>query len=159
MKFRRYFSTKKLALALGIVALGVVASGVMMAKSRQHHSPAKRVSQHLDDNCDFCKIIKGTAPAQIIDQDEDVIAIQKVPVRKPANFLIIPKKHIVNIKSLDPKDQFDQTIVSKIAFMAQKLSKRLKGSQDFYLRMNNGAGAAQSVFHMHAHIVSPEDWK
>ena len=146
-------------LFLGLLFLlpGCGNSGV--AQPVQPVKAAPQAVQPLDSSCDFCRIIQRTAPAQIIDEDDDVIAIEKRPIRSPVNCLIIPKKHIVNIKSLNAQDPFDKTIVSKMAFMAQKLSARLKGSGDFSLRINNGAQAAQTVFHMHAHFVSPEDWR
>ncbi|MFI5333317.1 MAG: HIT domain-containing protein [Candidatus Babeliales bacterium] len=115
-------------------------------------------SYAFDPACSFCRIIAGTEQAVIIAQDDDCIVIEKKPVRTPVDCLIIPKKHIVNCKHLKSQDAYDSTIVSKMAFMAQKLSKRLTGSQDFQLHINNGADAGQSVFHLHMHFKSPEKW-
>lgn len=112
----------------------------------------------FDPGCSFCRIIAGTEQAVIIAQDADCIVIEKKPVRTPVDCLIIPKKHIVNCKHLDSRDAYDATIISKMGFMAQKLAKKLTGSQDFQLHINNGAHAGQSVFHLHMHFKSPEKW-
>jgi len=73
--------------------------------------------------------------------------------------LILPKKHITNIKHLDAHNAYDKTIGSKMMFMAQELSKKLQGNGDFSVIMNNGGSSNQSVFHMHMHFKSPRDWK
>lgn len=110
-------------------------------------------------NCSFCRIVAGKDPAQVITETEDLVVIEKRPVRSPVDCLIIPKKHIVNIKTLDQSNAYDEAIGSKMMFMAQKLSQRLEGNQDFSVFMNNGASSAQSVFHMHMHFRSPYNWK
>lgn len=118
------------------------------------------VSGKIDHvNCAFCQIIARQSPAIIIDETDDLIVIEKRPIRKPVDCLIIPKKHIVNIKTLDPLNIHDQTILSKMAFKAQELSKRLNGQGDFTVSMNNGQQSAQTVFHMHMHFRSPNTWK
>lgn len=110
-------------------------------------------------SCPFCQIIDKKAPAVIIYEDADVLVFEKRPVRNPVDCLIIPKKHIMNIKDLVISDKHDQIIVSKMMFVAQDLSKRLDGKGDFTITMNNGAESCQSVFHMHAHFRSPNNWK
>lgn len=112
----------------------------------------------LVNDCSFCHIITGTGSAVIIAEDADCIAIEKRPVRSPVDCLIIPKKHIVNCKNIDVNDAYDATIISKMVCMAQKLSKKLTGSQDFQLHINNGAQVGQSVFHLHMHFKSSEQW-
>lgn len=115
----------------------------------------------------FCDIILGKAPATIIYEDKDLIVIEKRKVkdsngvfafREPANCLIIPKKHIVNIKDLDQTNPYDATIASKMVAVAQMLSKLLNSPGDFTITMNNGK-TAQTVFHMHMHFQSPQQWK
>ncbi len=106
--------------------------------------------------CAFCDIVAGKSPATVIAEDADIIVIEKKPPREPVNCLIIPKKHIKNIKYLDEADPDDAEIVSKIFFMAQKLSKKLPGSQGFELVIHNDF--MQSVPHLHAHFKSPHKW-
>lgn len=112
-------------------------------------------------NCLFCGIIARTQPGQIIEEDEDLVVIEKHPtiVRKPVDILIIPKKHIENIKFLNAADPYDQTIMSKMMFKAQALSKRLQSTGDFTVTINNGARSDQTQFHMHMHFRSPFNWR
>lgn len=107
----------------------------------------------------FCDILSGKAPATIIYEDDDIIAIEKPAIRNPADCLIIPKKHIVNIKDLDQANTYDAVIVSKMVAIAQMLSQRLCDPADFTITMNNGKTSAQTVFHMHMHFKSPQQWK
>lgn len=116
----------------------------------------------------FCNIISGNGPATIIYEDNDLIVIEKRKIkdsrgalvfRKPTQCLIIPKKHIVNIKDLDPKDPYDATLLSKMAAVAQKLSDKLCKPGEFTITMNNGKTSSQTVFHMHMHFKSPQQWK
>ncbi len=116
-------------------------------------------NQTVVSTCAFCQILDKKAPAVIIYEDNDVLVLEKRPVRRPVDCLIIPKKHIVNIKDLKISDSYDKDIVSKMMFVAQELSKRLDGKGDFTITMNNGAESSQSVFHMHAHFRSPNNWK
>jgi len=101
--------------------------------------------------CIFCSIISGKVPAEIVDQNDDVVVIKDLHPKAPVHYLIIPKKHVKNIASLD-----DQTaeVMSKIALMAKKLSHEKLNDGDFRLIINNGLGVGQSVFHLHCHFLS-----
>jgi diadenosine tetraphosphate (Ap4A) HIT family hydrolase len=103
--------------------------------------------------CNFCdrKKFKG----DIIAENKDVIAMEKsTPARSPINFLIIPKKHVVNYKDL----HFTPEIFIAQLAMAQELSKKLTHpTVDLYI--NNGINASQSVFHSHMHFHTPAGWK
>ena len=102
-------------------------------------------------DCIFCKIISKEIPTTIIEENDDVLVIQDLHPKAPVHYLIIPKKHIVNVKEMD---QQDAVYTAKMMLIAQQLSKNLSGDQSFRLIMNNGAGSGQSVFHMHMHFLS-----
>ena len=102
-------------------------------------------------NCIFCKIINKQIPAKIVAENDDVIVIQDIAPKAPVHNLIIPKKHIENIISLDENNAH---VAAKMLLMAQELSARLSGSAAFRLIINNGADAGQSVFHLHYHFLS-----
>ena len=116
----------------------------------------------------FCDIISGNGPATIIYEDNDLIVIEKRKIkdsngllvfREPANCLIIPKKHIVNIKYLDQSNAYDAALLSKMVAVAQRLSQQLCSPAEFTITMNNGKTSYQTVFHMHMHFKSPQRWK
>jgi len=105
----------------------------------------------MASDCLFCKIINKELQATIIDENDDVVVIKDIAPKAPVHYLIIPKKHIKDIQSVQKKDA---DLVAKILFMVQKISKKLPGSQAFRLIVNNGSDVGQSVFHMHWHFLS-----
>ncbi|MFC1841510.1 HIT domain-containing protein [Candidatus Dependentiae bacterium] len=102
-------------------------------------------------DCIFCKIISKEIPSKIVAENDDVFVIEDMHPKAPVHYLIMPKKHIVNVKELQDQDSH---YVSKIMTMARDLSKKLSGDGSFRLIMNNGSDAGQSVFHMHCHFLS-----
>lgn len=107
----------------------------------------------------FCNIIKGTAPATILYETQDVIVINTRKKHAFVHCLIIPKNHVINIKDLD-----DMTVIAHMFEVAQYLNKQLEPasgstSGDFTLTINNGKTSAQTVFHLHMHFQSPQQWK
>ena len=110
----------------------------------------------MSRECVFCNILKTDRYHQIIDQNKHVTAIKKSRERFRVDFLIIPNYHVVNMKDLNTSTN----TLNEIVKMANKLSKQTKtGCGDYSVHFNNGPNANQSVFHMHAHIKSPDtDW-
>ena len=105
----------------------------------------------VSTGCVFCKIIAGVLPSTIIAENSDVFVIKDIAPKAPIHYLIIPKKHIVSIQTLE---SHDVPIMGSIVLMAKELSSRLIGSSDFRLIENDGPNAGQSVFHLHMHFLS-----
>ena len=103
------------------------------------------------NDCIFCKIIAKTIPAKIIAENESILVIQDIAPKAPVHYLIIPKKHVKDLASIQ---ESDIPGAAAIFSMAQELSQKLSGSQAFRLIINNGPDAGQSVFHLHAHFIS-----
>jgi histidine triad (HIT) family protein len=103
------------------------------------------------EDCIFCKIVHRQAPATIVGENDDIIAIQDAAPKAPIHYLIIPKQHIQDITSLQPTDY---KIAAQIMYVAQRISQDIPEARSFKLLVNNGYGAGQRVFHLHAHFLA-----
>lgn len=101
-------------------------------------------------DCVFCKIIAGELPAKKIAQNDDLIVIEDIAPKAPIHYLIIPQKHIIDIRSFDAHDH---DLGTQITLMAQQLS-RASNNCPFKLVISNGPEVGQCVFHLHAHFLS-----
>lgn len=106
----------------------------------------------------FTKIINREIPAEILYEDDDVLAFTDVSPQAPEHFLVIPKVEIPTVNDIQP-DQAD--LVGKLFLTAQKLAREKGISEDGYrLVMNCNEGAGQTVFHIHLHVLGgrPMTW-
>lgn len=55
----------------------------------------------MDENCIFCKIIKGEIPSNKVYEDEDVLAFNDINPAAPIHVLVIPKKHIASLADME----------------------------------------------------------
>lgn len=105
-----------------------------------------------DPNCIFCKIIEKKIPSKIVYEDESVAAFEDANPQAPVHLLIVPKKHFPDIHSMNDADR---ELIGHLFLTAKKIAddKGLDG-KGYRLVINNGAGAGQTVFHLHLHILS-----
>lgn len=98
----------------------------------------------------FGLIIAGKLPATKIFENELILAIEDLHPVAPVHVLIIPKKAIKNLQSLQEEDL---ALMGEVARVAQLIAEE-KGVADGYrLLTNNGADAGQTVFHLHFHLI------
>jgi histidine triad (HIT) family protein len=104
----------------------------------------------------FSKIIAKQIPAKIAYEDEQYIVIHDVNPQAPVHVLVIPKRAIATLNDLQPGDA---ELVGGMFLVAAKVMKDL-GYSDFRTVFNCGAGAQQSVFHIHLHVLAgrPFTW-
>lgn len=102
-------------------------------------------------NCLFCKIAAGEIPANIIYQDDSVMAFDDINPQAPHHKVIISKKHIETLNDLQDDDE---KLVGHMVYVATKLAKELNIADDGYrVVMNCNAHGGQSVFHIHLHLL------
>ncbi|MBP3951732.1 HIT domain-containing protein [Halalkalibacter suaedae] len=107
--------------------------------------------------CVFCQVVNREEPAEIIYEDEDVIAFYGLHFSAPVHALVIPKKHIENI--MDIKEG-DEKIIYKIHLGLQEVAKILGVEEDgFRVITNTGKHGQQEVYHMHYHIIGGRQLK
>jgi histidine triad (HIT) family protein len=103
-------------------------------------------------DCIFCKIATGEIPAELIYEDEDVVAFNDLNPKAPTHFLVIPRAHIATLNDLTA-DQIP--LIGKMYGAAIDLAKQLGVAEDGYRTVFNcNASAGQSVFHVHLHLLA-----
>ena len=99
----------------------------------------------------FGKIIAGEIPSDFLYEDEHCIAINDVNPQAPVHVLVIPKRGIPRL--VDAQSE-DQALLGHLLLAAGKIAEQLGVAEAFRLIINNGAGAGQTVFHLHLHIIA-----
>ncbi|TVQ91021.1 MAG: histidine triad nucleotide-binding protein [Deltaproteobacteria bacterium] len=99
----------------------------------------------------FDKIINREIPADIVYEDEHVLAFRDIAPQAPVHVLVIPKRRIVNIISAEPEDR---DLLGRLLLAAGEVA-RLEGLADdgYRLVINNGEHGGQSVYHIHVHVL------
>lgn len=121
-------------------------------------------TQHVDENCIFCKIVAGDIPSNKVYEDDDVLAFHDINPWAPVHFLIIPKMHIASMAQLDGDNAEHQRIMGKIMTLAPKLAVE-QGCEPypeggFRTVVNTGANGGQEVHHLHVHVIGgARPWK
>lgn len=101
--------------------------------------------------CIFCKIVDGEIPADVVYQDEAVLAFRDINPQAPTHLLIIPRQHIATMTDLD---EAHKDVVGRLFLVARDLAGE-EGIQDdgYRVVMNCGAKAGQTVYHIHLHLL------
>jgi histidine triad (HIT) family protein len=99
----------------------------------------------------FTRILRGEIPGDIVLQTEDVFVLRDIAPKAPIHLLVIPKTDeypdVVSLADGDPRLLAHMVEVARIA-------ADQAGASDFRLIFNTGAGAGQTVFHVHAHVLA-----
>lgn len=112
----------------------------------------------LDPDCLFCKIIRKEIDAKVVYEDDDVLAFRDISPQAPTHILIVPKDHIETLNDLEPGNV---DTVGKVFLVARELAAQEGIEQSGYRCVFNcQAGAGQSVFHIHLHLLGgrPMTW-
>jgi histidine triad (HIT) family protein len=103
----------------------------------------------MPDTCLFCRIVRREIPAKVILEDEHTLAFRDIDPKAPTHVLVIPKEHIATLN-----DASDPTVVGRLLVAAKEIATA-EGIADTGYRtvINCGAGAGQTVFHLHLHLL------
>lgn len=104
------------------------------------------------ENCLFCKIISGEIASRKVYEDDLVFVIEDISPQAPLHLLLLPKKHFVNCLDMTPVD--DALVGHAFRIGGELARERGYGDAGFRIVQNNGAGAGQSVFHIHFHLLA-----
>ncbi|XP_021907349.1 LOW QUALITY PROTEIN: adenylylsulfatase HINT3 [Carica papaya] len=120
------------------------------AGSNEEPPPADSKSGSPENDCIFCKIIRGESPSLKLYEDDMCLCILDVNPLSRGHSLIIPKSHFSSLEATPPS--VVAAMCSKVPFISNAIMKAT-GSDSFNLLVNNGAAAGQVIFHTHIHII------
>ncbi|MBV2357909.1 histidine triad nucleotide-binding protein [Streptomyces sp. J2-1] len=101
------------------------------------------------DDCLFCKIVAGNVPATVVRETDTTLAFRDINPQAPTHVLVIPKAHHPNAAALAAADP---ALTADVLTAAQAVAD-VEKLDSYRLVFNTGAGAGQTVFHAHAHVL------
>lgn len=102
-------------------------------------------------DCVFCHIATGDHPAEILYQDDQVVAFKDINPQAPWHILIIPREHM---DSLNDAAAQDEAVLGHMLRVASKVANQVGIAEEGYrVVINTGPRAGQSVFHLHLHLL------
>jgi histidine triad (HIT) family protein len=104
-----------------------------------------------EQNCLFCRISAGELSADTVYKDERCVAFRDTNPQAPVHVLVVPHDHI---ESLDEAGQKDEAPLGHLLRVAARVANEQGLSESGYRTViNTGAGAGQSIFHLHVHVL------
>jgi histidine triad (HIT) family protein len=109
-------------------------------------------------DCLFCKIVSGSIPATLVRETDTTVAFRDINPQAPTHILVIPKAHYPNAATLAAAEPL---LAADVLREAGEVAAADKVDVTGYrVLFNTGAGAGQTVFHAHAHVLGGRglDW-
>ncbi|GED21339.1 histidine triad nucleotide-binding protein [Halomonas sabkhae] len=102
-------------------------------------------------DCLFCKIINREIPADIVHEDDDILAFNDIDPKAPRHMLVIPKRHIATLNDIE---EGDLALVGRLQYTAARLAREQGFADDGYrVVMNCNEDGGQTVYHIHMHLM------
>lgn len=99
----------------------------------------------------FKKIIDREIPAKIVYEDDLCLAFEDIDPRAPTHLLVIPKKEIVSVDTVEPEDEI---IIGHLFTAMRKIAAQLGLANGYRVITNCGRDAGQEVMHIHFHLLA-----
>jgi len=108
------------------------------------------MSYDYDDQNIFAKVLRGEIPADVVYENDHVLAFRDIQPQAPIHILVIPKAPIACVADAD-----DRAVMGELMLAVGEIERREGFADDgFRVVINNGVSANQTVFHLHLHILS-----
>ncbi len=103
-------------------------------------------------DCLFCKIIDGEIPADVVYQNDQVMAFRDINPQAPVHVLLIPKRHIATLNDLNPEDA---ELIGQLYLAAKQVALDMEVAEKGYRTLINcNEDGGQDVFHIHMHLMA-----
>ncbi len=99
--------------------------------------------------CIFCEIAKGSKPAGVVYEDDEVKVFTSIQPSAPVHLLVIPKEHIPSIAHLEANHN---ALIAKLIYTAKRIAEE-KGLLGYKLVFNVGREGGQVIDHLHLHLL------
>jgi histidine triad (HIT) family protein len=110
-----------------------------------------------DSTCIFCRIVAGTAPAQIVYRDDDVVVFVDIHPAAPTHLLVVPRRHIPSLAAVEAADI---PLLGKLLFVAASVAREQGLAERGYrLVVNTGRWGGQTIDHLHVHLLGGKPMK
>ncbi|EAT35646.1 AAEL012200-PA [Aedes aegypti] len=104
----------------------------------------------------FGKIIRKEIPCNFIHEDDRCVAFHDISAQAPVHFLVIPKKPI---PQLSKATEEDEALLGHLMLVAKKVAAEQGLGEGFRIVINDGKNGAQSVYHLHLHVLGGRQMK
>lgn len=105
-------------------------------------------------DCVFCKIVSGEIGAEVVADEDSVMAFKDISGRAPIHVLVVPKQHI---ESLTQVGSLPDGVAKRLFEVSSEVARKLGVEESGYaVRVNNGPDAGQEVPHLHLHVLGGE---
>jgi histidine triad (HIT) family protein len=105
----------------------------------------------VESDCIFCKIAAGEIEAEMVHEEEDVVAFKDINGRSPVHVLVIPRQHVPNLEAMA---ELPHRVAKRLLEVSSEVAGGLGVSESGYaVRINNGPDAGQEIFHLHLHVM------
>ena len=109
----------------------------------------------MSTDCLFCRLVAGEIPATIVHETESTVAFRDINPQAPTHVLVIPKAHHTDAATLATADPALAADLLRVAGLIAE-AEGIAGS-GYRAVFNTGAGAGQTVFHVHLHLLGGRD--
>ena len=104
-----------------------------------------------EGDCIFCKVARGEMDAEVVHEEEGVVAFEDIGAKAPVHVLVIPREHV---SSMAEVGRLPDGVTKRLFEVAQAVAEKKGVAESGYaFRINNGPDPGQEVFHLHAHVM------
>ncbi len=104
-----------------------------------------------EPDCVFCKIVRGEIDADVVHDENEVLAFKDIQGKAPVHVLVIPKQHVALLEEVT---QLPESVPRRLFEVSSMVAQKLGvGESGYAVRINNGPDAGQEIFHLHLHVL------
>jgi histidine triad (HIT) family protein len=106
-----------------------------------------------DEDCLFCKILRGSIPSTKVAESEGAYAFRDINPAMPTHVLVIPRHHITNADTLTAEDAPHLSAVLQLAQQVARSEGLADEDKGYRLVFNVGPQSGNTVPHLHLHVL------